>query len=315
MVKNKSSSGSKTLKIMACTFRAVETAVFLSVIGGGIYLWQNPQTVSSRLGISQTRQPQTDITAFIKDIDKKIENLDLIVRHNNEKNELVSRQFDYFDKSKADASQIIVLNNKLDTIQNKFEKLAKTSNSGALILTSAMLIRDNVSRGISCQKEAEALKILAAGIDGLNQDIIFIADHCSQNFMSAASVADKFNHIYTDIKAAAEPKTKPDWKQRFVSKINEYVKVSKPEDKNNEKQFDALAALGEIKKLIDNGDLTAAAEELENPENAAVLENYADIRQWHENNNSQLKFYKVLSNVISNALLIMKVEDARHESE
>lgn len=315
MVKNKSSSGSKSLKIMAWTFRAVETAVFLFVIGSGIYLWQNPQTVSSRLGISQTRQPQTDITAFIKDIDKKIENLDLIVRHNNEKNELVSRQFGYFDKSKADASQIIVLNNKLDTIQNKFEKLAKTSNSGALILTSAMLIRDNVSRGIGCQKEAEALKILAAGIDGLNQDIIFIADHCSQNFMSAASVADKFNNIYTDIKAAAEPKTKPDWKQRFVSKINEYVKVSKPEDKNNEKQFDALAALGKIKKLIDNGDLTAAAEELENPENAAVLENYADIRQWHENNNSQLKFYKALSNVISNALLIMKVEDARHESE
>ena len=315
MVKNKSSSGSKSLKIMAWTFRAVETAFFLSVIGGGIYLWQNPQTVSSRLGISQTRQPQTDITAFIKDIDKKIENLDLIVRHNNEKNELVSRQFGYFDKSKADASQIIVLNNKLDSIQNKFEKLAKTSNSGALILTSAMLIRDNVSRGISCQKEAEALKILAAGIDGLNQDIIFIADHCSQNFMSAASVADKFNNIYAGIKAEAEPKTKPDWKQRFVSKINEYVKVSKPEDKNNEKQFDALAALGEIKKLIDNGDLTAAAEELENPENAAVLENYADIRQWHENNNSQLKFYKALSNVISNALLIMKVEDARHESE
>lgn len=315
MVKNKSSSGSKSLKIMAWTFRAAETAVFLFVIGGGIYLWQNPQTVSSRLGISQTRQPQTDITAFIKDIDKKIENLDLIVRHNNEKNELVSRQFGYFDKSKADASQIIALNNKLDTLQNITEKLAKNSNSGALILTSAMLIRDNVSRGISCQKEAEALKILAAGIDGLNQDIIFIADHCSQNFMSAASVADKFNHIYTDIKAAAEPKTKPDWKQRFVSKINEYVKVSKPEDKNNEKQFDALAALGEIKKLIDNGDLTAAAEELENPENAAVLENYADIRQWHENNNSQLKFYKALSNVISNALLIMKVEDARHESE
>lgn len=315
MVKNKSSSGSKSLKIMAWTFRAVETAVFLFIIGSGIYLWQNPQTVSSRLGISQTKQPQTDITAFIKDIDKKIENLDLIVRHNNEKNELVSRQFGYFDKSKADASQIIVLNNKLDTIQNKFEKLAKTSNSGALILTSAMLIRDNVSRGISCQKEAEALKILAAGIDGLNQDIIFIADHCSQNFMSAASVADKFNNIYAGIKAEAEPKTKPDWKQRFVSKINEYVKVSKPEDKNNEKQFDALAALGEIKKLIDNGDLTAAAEELENPENAAVLENYADIRQWHENNNSQLKFYKALSNVISNALLIMKVEDARHESE
>lgn len=315
MVKNKSSSGSKTLKITAWTFRAVETAVFLSVIGGGIYLWHNPQTILSRLDIPQTKQPQTDITAFIKDIDKKIENLDLIVRHNNEKNELVSRQFGYFDKSKADASQIIVLNNKLDTLQNKTEKLAKTSNSGALILTSAMLIRDNVSRGITCQKEAEALKILASGIDGLNQDIIFIADHCSQNFMTAASITDKFNHIYAAVKAEAEPKTKPDWKQRLTSKINEYVKVSKPEDKNKDKQFDTLAALGEIKKLIDNGDLSAAAEELEKPENAAVLENYADIKEWHEKNSSQLKFYKALSNVISNSLLIMKVEDARHESE
>lgn len=315
MAKNKSSFSAKTLNITAWTLRTLEAAVLLSVIGGALYLRHNPQAVSSWLGITQKPQPQTDMALLIDNLNQKIEKFDLIVQNNREKTALIERQFGYFDKSKADASQIIVLNNKLDKLRNQTEKLAKTSNSGALILTSAMLIRDNVSRGTTCTKEAEALKILASEIDSLNQDVVFIADHCSRHFLSAASVAEDFNRIYAGIKAAAEPKVEQNWKQRLTSKIGEYVKVSTPGTKNAEKQYDAFAALGEIKKMVDNGDLAAAADELEKPENAAVLENYAGIKEWYGKTRSQLEFYKALSNVASNALLIMKVEDVRHESE
>lgn len=315
MAKNKSSFSAKTLNITAWMLRVLEAAVLLSVIGGALYLRYNPQTVSSWLGITQKQQPKTDIALIVDNLNQKIEKLDLIVQNDREKTALIERQFGYFDKSKADASQIISLNNKFDKLQNQNEKLAKTSNSGALILTAAMLVRDNVSHGTTCQKEAEALKILASGIDSLNKDIVFIADHCNQHFLSAVSVAEEFNRIYAGIKAAAEPKVEQNWKQRLTSKIGEYIKVSTPDTKNAEKQYDAFAALGKVKKLVDNGDFAAAADELEKPENAVLLENYVDIKEWYDKTRSRLEFYKALSNVASNALLIMKVEDARHESE
>nr|QJR98217.1 hypothetical protein PlAlph_2210 [uncultured Alphaproteobacteria bacterium] len=314
MVKNKTSFTGKTLKIMAFTLRLTEVATLLAVIGLIFFLWQNPQTVSSWLDIPQAEQPK-DNTLLFDNLNQKIENLKLIVEKDNEKAELLNRQFGYFDKSKADTSQIIVLNNKIDTLQNLTEKLSKTSNSGALILTSAMLIRDNVSRGITCQKEAEALKILASGINSMNKDIAFVYNHCSLNFMSAASIAEKFNNIYDEIKIAAEPEVEQDWKKRFAAKVNEYVKISTPQSKNSTPQYDSLAVLGKIKKLVDNGDLAAAAKELDKPENARLTEENEKLKEWYEHTRGQLEFYKSLSNVISNALLIMKVEDTKHVAE
>lgn len=314
MVKNKNSFTGKTLKITAFILRSIEAAALLSIIGFGLFLWQNPQTVSSWLNIS-VPEPQKPDTSLFDNMNKKIEKLEIIIQDDKDKTELLNRQFGYFDKSKADAEQIIVLSNKIDTLQNLTEKLSKTSNTGALILTSAMLIRDNVSRGISCEKEAEALKILASGINSLNKDVIFISKHCSLNFVSALSIAENFNSIYSKAKADAEPKIEQDWKQRLISKFGEYVKISTPGNKAKENQFDSLAALGKIKNLVDNGDLAAAANELDKPENSPLIEENAEINEWYKQTRNQLEFYKSLSNIISESLLIMKVEDARHVTE
>lgn len=87
--------------------------------------------------------------------------------------------------------------------------MAKSSNSGALILTSAMLIRDNVYRGISCEKEAEVLKVLSENINNTDDDINFIVTHCNMNFVSANTIADKFNNIYKNVEKNISRKKKP----------------------------------------------------------------------------------------------------------
>lgn len=70
----------------------------------------------------------------------------------------------------------------------------------------------------------------------------------------------------------------------------------------------------EIKKLVDNGDLSAAASEIIKEENAELIKN-EEINSWYQQTKKQLEFYKSLSNVISNALLVMKVEDAKNITE
>ena len=177
-----------------------------------------------------------------------------------------------------------------------------------------MLIRDNVYRGISCEKEAEVLKVLSENINNTDEDINFIVTHCNMNFVSANTIADKFNNIYKNIEKKYQPKEETDWKQRLISKINEYIKINSVEEETVEEKYNELAVLTEIKKLVDNGDLSAAASEIIKEENAELVKN-EEINSWYQQTKKQLEFYKSLSNVISNALLVMKVEDAKNITE
>ncbi len=314
MVKNKSYSAANILKFIGITLKTAEFAAVLAIMGFSVFLWRNPQTVASWLNIAPVK-PQPENTYVIDNINRKIESLNLNIRNDSEKIDLINRQFSYFDKSKADNSQIITLNDKIDALQSQASKLAKASNSGALILTSAMLIRDNVSRGITCQREAEALKILAANTESMNRDVEFVANHCNLNFMSANSITNSYGKIYKEIKTSLEPKPETiDWKQRLLSKIGEYIKISQPNQADT-KEFNQLAVLAEIKKLVDNGDLAAAASEFDKPENSILIQQHKQLEKWYLQTKNQLEFYKSLSNIISESLLIMKVEDAQHDRQ
>lgn len=310
MAKNKILTTTNNKKSFSNILHFIEIFIIASFVGVALFLWQNPQKIVNWLNIQQEEKDNT----AIEKLEYKIENALLKNNTGNEKIELLNQKFDYFDKSKADASEIINIHNQINSIKNQTSKIAKTSNSGALILTSAMLIRDNVYRGISCEKEAEVLKVLSENINNTDDDINFIVTHCNMNFVSANTIIDKFNNIYKKIEKKYQPKEETDWKQRLISKINEYIKINSVEEEITREEYNELAVLTEIKKLVDNGDLSAAASEIIKEENAELIKN-KEINNWYEQTKKQLEFYKSLSNVISNALLVMKVEDAKNITE
>ncbi|MBQ8785100.1 MAG: hypothetical protein IJZ59_03540 [Alphaproteobacteria bacterium] len=310
MAKNKISTTTDNKKSFSNILHFIEIVIIVSFVGGALFLWQNPQKIINWLNIQQDEKDNT----AIEKLEYKIENALLKNNTGNEKIELLNQKFDYFNKSKADASEIINIHNQINSIKNQTSKIAKTSNSGALILTSAMLIRDNVYRGIGCEKEAEVLKVLSENINNTDEDINFIVTHCNMNFVSANTIIDKFNNLYKNIEKKYQPKEETNWKQRLISKINEYIKINSVEEEIIEEKYNELAVLTEIKKLVDNGDLSAAASEIIKEENAELIKN-EEINNWYEQTKKQLEFYKSLSNVISNALLVMKVEDAKNITE
>ena len=133
--------------------------------------------------------------------------------------------------------------------------------------------------------------------------------------MSANSITNSYGKIFKEIKTSLEPKPETiDWKQRLLSKIGEYIKISQP-NQTDTKEFNQLAVLTEIKKLVDNGDLAAAAAEFDKPENSILIQQHEQLEKWYMQTKNQLEFYKSLSNIISESLLIMKVEDAQHDRQ
>ena len=252
-------------------------------------------------------------SAKIEAIENKLEVLNLITANSGEKYDLIQQKFEHFDKSKADTDEIINLNNQINSVRNFTQKLSQTSNTGALLLTSAMLIRDNTLKGLNCKNEAEGLKILAQNIDSVSQDVEFVSSHCNMDFVSDKTITKNFNNIYNQIEENLKPQEAQNWKQRLSEKLGEYVQISKHNQQQTE-EYNLLKALLPVKNLVNNGDFSLALKELSKPENQNLLAD-ENIQNWYTQTKNQLDFYQYLSNIINASLLIMKVENAQNPAE
>ncbi len=312
MVKNKSSFLAGSGKIFNFLLKTTELIVLLSVIGIAIFVWQKPQYLLQWLKVGDNQLSSAN-SAKIEAIENKLEVLNLITANSGEKYDLIQQKFEHFDKSKADTDEIINLNNQINSVRNFTQKLSQTSNTGALLLTSAMLIRDNTLKGLNCKNEAEGLKILAQNIDSVSQDVEFVSSHCNMDFVSDKTITKNFNNIYNQIEENLKPQEAQNWKQRLSEKLGEYVQISKHNQQQTE-EYNLLKALLPVKNLVNNGDFSLALKELSKPENQNLLAD-ENIQNWYTQTKNQLDFYQYLSNIINASLLIMKVENAQNPAE
>lgn len=312
MVKNKSSFLAGSGKIFNFLLKTTELIVLLSVIGIAIFVWQKPQYLLQWLKVGDNQLSSAN-SAKIEAIENKLEVLNLITANSGEKYDLIQQKFEHFDKSKADTDEIINLNNQINSVRNFTQKLSQTSNTGALLLTSAMLIRDNTLKGLNCKNEAEGLKILAQNIDSVSQDVEFVSSHCNMDFVSDKTITKNFNNIYNQIEENLKPQEAQNWKQRLSEKLGEYVQISKHNQQQTE-EYNLLKALLPVKNLVNNGDFSSALKELSKPENQNLLAD-ENIQNWYTQTKNQLDFYQYLSNIINASLLIMKVENAQNPAE
>lgn len=312
MVKNKSSFLVTAGKISAFLLKTVELIVLLSIIVIAVFIWQKPQYFVQWLKVGDNQLSSVN-SAKIEAIENKLEVLKLITANSGEKYDLIQQKFEHFDKSKADSEEIINLNNQINYIRGLTQKLSQTSNTGALMLTSAMLIRDNATKGLNCKNEAEGLKILAQNIDNISQDVDFVSSHCNVNFVSDKTIIKNFNDIYKQTEKNLKPQEEQNWKQRLSEKLGEYVQISKHNQPTKE-EYNPLNVLLPVKQLVNNSDFSSALNELSKPENQNLLTD-ENLKNWYDQTKNQLDFYKHLSNITNASLLIMKVENAQNSAE
>ncbi len=213
---------------------------------------------------------------------------------------------DQYMNIKADSSAVISLGERLDKLEKRTEKLAKISNSGALILTAALMIRENAAAGQSVRFEAEMLKQLAADQTDLETAVNYIYNNSSRQYPANKSLNKSFNRISR--RMIYDLKHQGNWKDRLLRKISEYIHISTPQSDSRENM--EIKTLEEMRDYVDEGQFALAVELLSRPENKPLLTDEA-LNQWFLITDSKLKFNRFLSEICAYSLSLMKTEELK----
>ena len=305
--KEQKKEGAKILTFIRSFLYCVE---FIAVIGIFItigFLWSQPQFASQKLNEFldeyKTHTPNED---NIK-IQNSIDNLMVQVNHLTEQN-------GYFMNIKANSSVILGIVERIDNMEKKVLKLSTLSNEGALILSSAMMIKEAASIGQSFEYEAEVLKYLSQNQIEIADEVDAIYKLSSSNLPSNKAIVDKFNIAYDRIVEDMKPAELTEWKDRIIQKIKEYVTIQRTDMPTKEKGYDKLTELNKIKKLVDNQDFISAINELLLPANLPIFED-SNIQEWISQTKIKLKFYQDLSKISAYTLVLMKTDKMKSNIE
>ena len=208
---------------------------------------------------------------------------------------------------KADSSAVISLGERLDELEKRTRRLSRISNDGALVLTAALMIRENAAAGQPVRFEAEMLKQLAAGRPEIETAVDYVYNNSSRQYPSNKNLTESFNRISGRI--VYDLRHQGSWKDRLLRKINEYIHISSPAADSRENA--EITALEEIKGYVDEGQFAIAVELLSRPENETLLADEA-LNKWIAITDSKLKFNRALSEISAYSLALMKTEGLKN---
>ena len=208
---------------------------------------------------------------------------------------------------KADSSAVISLGERLDELEKRTRRLSRISNDGALVLTAALMIRENAAAGQPVRFEAEMLKQLAAGRPEIETAVDYVYNNSSRQYPSNKNPTESFNRISGRI--VYDLRHQGSWKDRLLRKINEYIHISSPAADSRENA--EITALEEIKGYVDEGQFAIAVELLSRPENETLLADEA-LNKWFAITDSKLKFNRALSEISAYSLALMKTEGLKN---
>ena len=208
---------------------------------------------------------------------------------------------------KADSSAVISLGERLDELEKRTRRLSRISNDGALVLTAALMIRENAAAGQPVRFEAEMLKQLAAGRPEIETAVDYVYNNSSRQYPSNKNLTESFNRISGRI--VYNLRHQVSRKDRLLRKINYYIHISSPAADSRENA--EITALEEIKGYVDEGQFAIAVELLSRPENETLLADEA-LNKWFAITDSKLKFNRALSEISAYSLALMKTEGLKN---
>ena len=265
-----------------------------------------PAPVAAALSASEpaVEQPREKITEIKYIIPESITNAINGLHDKVGKMETLTAQY---MNIKADSSAVISLGERLDELEKRTRRLSRISNDGALVLTAALMIRENAAAGQPVRFEAEMLKQLAAGRPEIETAVDYVYNNSSRQYPSNKNLTESFNRISGRI--VYNLRHQGSWKDRLLRKINEYIHISSPAADSRENA--EITALEEIKGYVDEGQFAIAVELLSRPENETLLADEA-LNKWFAITDSKLKFNRALSEISAYSLALMKTEGLKN---
>ncbi len=212
-------------------------------------------------------------------------------------------------KSKADIEAVLGLVMRMDNVEGKVSDLAKVTNESALILTSAMLVKDAGERGGEFIYEAEVLSELAAGNYKIAKEIARLNELAIEGIPSVEELQKSFSDIlvlrYPD--ANEDELVADNWKDRIYHQINKVVKIKNKNDDTQKKvelsKDDKVWLI--VNDVIMTGDINKAVAIVRKPINKSVAKD-ENMVMWLKKADMYKDFYDAISRISANSLAVMK---------
>lgn len=302
----------KSLKRTGFVMYFAETALLAAMLAGAVFLWYNPQIIYEKIKDFYPRTETAKETAAVSEIKYVIpESVINSISQLNERVNSLSQKTDQFMNIKADSSVVLSMAEKMNRIEKKADALAKISNQSALILSAAMLVKESAASGQSFIYEAEILKNLSNSQPDIEKQIDYIYNNSSRHFVSDKTLEEKFNLIYGKMADQSKAEPAQDWKSRLIHKAKQYVHISEPSVQTSD-PYNPQKVLKEIKALVNNGDLAMAINQLSEPENRRLIEEYPELNEWYQETQNKQKFYQAINQISSYSLSLMKAENLQN---
>lgn len=231
----------------------------------------------------------------------------------------LNNKIEYFSKlntdllqSKAGATAVLGIIERLDTLELKVKKLGKISSQGALILTAATLVKEASQNGEPFVYEATVLSELSKET-AMEKSAEIIAEIAPKGLPSAQKLIQDFNALYQNQFAAIKPEPMPQnqeaentsekgWKENLTDKLSSLISIEKHEENTD---LSPDLPKDEIYELVNQGNLEFAAFKMENNPNYQT-ENF---EIWKNNVRSVKLFNQAISHIKALTLGVMKAEN------
>ncbi len=251
----------------------------------GYYIYANPQIINNL----KDARPQKS-TDYSKKIDVLQTQINQIARH-------IAKTPDF--NTKAEKSELIALKNQISALNQEIEILSKKTNKNAMILTAALMIKDEAKKGTEFQTQALLLDNLAQS-ENTKAEVATINSYAKQGVLSDAQLTNDFNKTYKELLQAQQDAFNASQKTSIKTKLDEFIKITKISKSSPD--FVPNQDLEELKILVEHKNFDQASQKLNkiSPNNFQINEKLND---WNDNIKRRQTLFKAIDAIIAKTII------------
>lgn len=296
----------------------IKLIILGAVVGGAYFLYQNPSVWKKYLPTQKEEASQNEALVLqINQLQNQIASLQSQILNIpapdlssfEEKVASLEKQSLNVIDSKADAAIVLGMLTRVDKLENRLDKLAKISDDGALILSAAMLVKQASEEGGNFVYEAEVLNQLAPSATAIQKDISVISEFARNGIISKQELINQFKKIYASSQVVEDENGKS-WKERLNNKLNEYIKINKKGE--HQEEVVSQNQLDEIMSLVATNKIKKAIKLIESSENDDIKQNQ-QIQAWLVDAQNTLSFDQAIRNIAAYCLAEMKINNLKNK--
>lgn len=303
----------------------IRNVLLLAVIGFfGYGAWQYRVEIKNWIDESLKAKPDELVYGQVNDLQQQVADLQSKLREveyvaNNPDFSAMDKRIDDIEqisvntiKSKADVEALLGLVVRMDNAEERLRDLAKVTDSGALVLTAAMLVKEAGERGGEFVYEAEVLSEVVKGNVKVKDEVKRLEEIASIGVPTKEELQKEFIEAYVAKypQEVEEEDTANNWKERIYNKLHKIIKIKKTGENKEEsvKEFsEEDRAWDVVRDFVLSGEIIRAVDIAEKPLNHELLENES-FKAWLNNAKVYKDFYKSISRITANGLAVMKVK-------